>query len=67
MVLHLLGLSTPDLSGVLEQTDEFFLLGIDADDRVAALEELPAKSWDDRELRVPMRGVSRRQAFSVAL
>ena len=67
MVLDLRGVATPDLTGVLEQTDELFFLTIDADDRVAAVGELLAQSLDDRELGVPIRGVSRRQAFSVAL
>jgi len=60
-------LFTPDLSGLLKRTDEFFLLGIDADrGPTSQAKDLPL-TLQIGELGVPLRMGFGRQAFDIAL
>ena len=55
MVIHRGGDLTPDSPGILEIADQFLLLGVDTDDRQAALQELLLFLGDVTELLVPLR------------
>lgn len=67
VVVDLLRLATPGLAGILELADEFLLLGVDADARVAAPAEIVSQFVDVTELPITF-GVrlSRVQRLSVA-
>jgi hypothetical protein len=67
VVVDLLRFTTPGLAGILELADEFLLLGVDADARIAAAAKLVTLLLNVAELPIAFCvGLSRVQRLSVA-
>ena len=67
MGIDCLGLARPGATGVLEVTNQFFLLSIYADNRMSSGHEKPFHPLDVAELTIPVRMWRTSEPFAVGL